>query len=32
MLLMNMREGAKMLIKHINNNDKAFIIVDSDCD
>ena len=27
-----MREGAKMLIKHINNNDKAFIIVDSDCD
>ena len=27
-----MREGAKMLIKHINNDDKAFIIVDSDCD
>ena len=32
MLLMNMREGVKLLISHINNNDKAFIIVDSDCD
>ena len=29
---MNMREGVKMLIQHINNNDRAFIIVDSDCD
>ena len=29
---MNMREGVKMLIKHISNNDKTFIIVDSDCD
>lgn len=27
-----MREGVKMLIQHINNNDRAFIIVDSDCD
>lgn len=28
----HMREGAQMLIKHINNNDKAVIIVDSDAD
>ena len=28
----NMREGVQMLIKHINNNNKALIIVDSDCD
>ena len=27
-----MREGVAMLIKHINANDKAFIIVDSNCD
>ena len=32
MLLMNMREGVVMLIKHISNNDRAFIVVDSDCD
>ena len=29
---MNMREGVEMLIRHINNNDKTFIIVDADCD
>ena len=28
----NMREGVQMLIKHINNNNRALIIVDSDCD
>ena len=28
----NMREGAMMLVKHISNNDKVFIQVDSDCD
>ena len=30
--LENMTEGAKMLIKHIEQNDKIFIQVDSDCD
>lgn len=28
----NMEEGAKLLIKHIANNDKTFVQVDSDCD
>ena len=32
MLLMNMREGVKMLMKHISANDEAYIIVDADCD
>ena len=31
-LLDNMLEGTKILIKHIAANDKAFLIVDSDCD
>ena len=31
-LLENMVEGAKMLIKHIGQNDEIFIQVDSDCD
>ena len=31
-LIMNMREGATMLIKHINQGDKILIQVDSDCD
>lgn len=26
--VVNMREGAKMLVKHIQNNDKIFIQVD----
>ena len=32
MLLMNMRDGVKMLMSHISANDRAFIIVDADCD
>ena len=28
----NLKAGASALIKHINNNDNIFIIVDSDCD
>ena len=28
----NMEEGVKLLIKHISNNDKVFVQVDSDCD
>lgn len=32
MLLDNIIEGAKCLIKHIENNSKIFIQVDSDCD
>lgn len=32
LLLQNMREGAQMFIRHVKNNDKAIIIVDSDCD
>jgi len=32
MLLMNMRDGAKMLMKHIATNDNAYVIVDADCD
>ena len=28
----NMKEGAMMLVRHISNNDKVFIQVDSDCD
>ena len=31
-LVMNMREGAQMLIKHIAQNDKVLIQIDSDCD
>lgn len=31
-LIMNMREGATMLIKHINQGNKILIQVDSDCD
>ena len=31
-LAMNMREGAQMLIKHIAQNDKVLIQIDSDCD
>lgn len=31
-LLKNMREGAKMLIKHLAKQNKVFIQVDSDCD
>lgn len=27
-----MREGVEMLIKHINNNNKTLLIIDSDCD
>jgi len=30
--LENMTEGAKMLIKHVKQNDKIFIQVDSDAD
>ena len=32
MLFTNMREGAKMLISHIGQDDKIFIQVDADCD
>ena len=32
LLLDNMREGVKMLIQHINNNDRTLVVVDSDCD
>ena len=32
MLLMNMRDGVKMLMKHISANDRAFLVVDADCD
>ena len=31
-LVMNMREGAQMLIKHIAQNNKVLIQIDSDCD
>ena len=31
-LIMNMREGAQMLIKHVSQNDKVLIQIDSDCD
>ena len=31
-LLDNIQDGIKILIKHINNQDKTFIQVDSDCD
>ncbi len=31
-LVMNMREGAQMLIKHIAQNDKVLVQIDSDCD
>ena len=31
-LLDNMKQGAKMLVQHIANEDKIFIQVDSDCD
>ena len=32
LLLKNVEEGAKMLIKHVRENDEIFIQVDSDCD
>ena len=32
LMLDNMHKGAQMLIKHIGQNDKIFIQVDSDCD
>ena len=32
MLLMNMRDGVKMLMKHIAANDDVYVIVDADCD
>ena len=32
LLIMNMEKGAKMLIKHIAQNDNVLIQVDSDCD
>ena len=32
LLLDNMREGAQLLARHISQNSKALIIVDSDCD
>ena len=31
-LIANMREGAQMLIKHVSQNDKVLIQIDSDCD
>ena len=31
-MVMNMREGAQMLIKHIAQDDKVLIQIDSDCD
>ena len=31
-LIANMREGAQMLIKHIAQNDKVLVQIDSDCD
>ena len=31
-LIMNIREGAQMLIKHISQSDKVLIQIDSDCD
>ena len=31
-LITNMREGAQMLIKHVSQNDKVLIQIDSDCD
>ena len=32
MLIMNIKEGAKMLISHVAQNDKVLIQIDSDCD
>ena len=32
MLLTNMQEGAKMLVSHIERNDKVLVQVDADCD
>ena len=31
-MIMNMREGAAMLVKHISQNDKVLVQIDSDCD
>ena len=31
-LIMNIREGARMLIKHISQNNKILVQIDSDCD
>lgn len=30
--IINIKEGAKLLISHINNNSNILLIVDSDCD
>ena len=32
LLIKNIKEGAKMLIKHISQNDKVLVQIDSDCD
>ena len=32
LLLDNMKEGASVLIQHIKNNDKIFVLIDVDCD
>ena len=32
LLLKNMEDGVKMLVKHLINNDKILIQIDSDCD
>ena len=32
LLLKNMEQGIKMLLKHLKNNDKILIQIDSDCD
>lgn len=32
LLLDNIKQGAQMLIKHISRNNKAMIVIDSDCD
>ena len=31
-LIKNIKEGAKMLIKHVSQNDKVLVQIDSDCD
>ena len=31
-MIMNIREGAAMLVKHISQNDKVLVQIDSDCD
>ena len=32
LLIKNIKEGAKMLIKHVSQNDKVLVQIDSDCD